>query len=238
MKAFVALFALVALVAADADPLWSLPLAYNRLAYSNLAMASSPGMITYANGATVPMDTPAVNAAKINHLNAKALTYANRWAVPAVHRLLKRDAEADADADPFMMYTNTWGNAWASPLAYRTGLPLATAGLPLATTAYSSPIISSPLMTPFTYSAGIYGLPTMKLVEKKEEEKKDEMKVVSVEKRDADSQILLPSAYNTMLNTAPLAINRPITTYSGIYSGLYNPARLYNPTGLYNRYLL
>ena len=89
------------------------------------------------------------------------------------------------------------------------------------------------------YSAfnGMYGLPTIALAEKKEE-KKDDM-VVSVEKRDADSQILgLPTVYGNQYLNTPLAYNN---LYSGVYSGLYNrnlyANNLYN-NNLYGRYLL
>merc|ERR1712029_1296208 len=64
MKAFVALFSLVASALAEADPYWT-PAVY-----------TPSGLVAHANGALVPDYTPAQKAAAAQHLTAKANTYA------------------------------------------------------------------------------------------------------------------------------------------------------------------
>merc|ERR1711893_385128 len=98
MKAFVALFSLVASALAEADPYWT-PAVY-----------TTSGLVAHANGALVPDYTPAQKAAAAQHLTAKANEYAVKgyglyhpyvtgypYALhPPYHFLKKRDAEADA----------------------------------------------------------------------------------------------------------------------------------------------
>merc|ERR1711988_1430358 len=109
MKAFAAL--LPALLAstkaeAEADPYWT-PAVY-----------TASGLVAHANGALVPDYTPAQKAAAAAHLGAKAneyavkgyglyhpyaygLPYAGYAGYPYTHGLWKRDAEAEAEADPY-----------------------------------------------------------------------------------------------------------------------------------------
>merc|ERR1711963_1249135 len=105
MKAFAAL--LPALLAstkaeAEADPYWT-PAVY-----------TASGLVAHANGALVPDYTPAQKAAAAAHLTAKAneytlkggvygygLPYAEYAGYPYTHGLWKREAEAEAEADPY-----------------------------------------------------------------------------------------------------------------------------------------
>merc|ERR1712026_277871 len=106
MKAFVALFSLVASALAEADPYWT-PAVY-----------TTSGLVAHANGALVPDYTPAQKAAAAQHLTAKANEYAVKGyglyhpyatgypyagyaGYPYTHGLWKRDAEAEAEADPY-----------------------------------------------------------------------------------------------------------------------------------------
>merc|ERR1712241_782524 len=107
MKAFAALLpALLASTKAEADPYWT-PAVY-----------TSSGLVAHANGALVPDYTPAQKAAAAAHLGAKAneyavkgsglyppsacgLPYAGYAGYPYTHGLWKRDAEAEAEADPY-----------------------------------------------------------------------------------------------------------------------------------------
>merc|ERR1712088_996886 len=93
MKAFVAsLFSMVASAEAEADPYWT-PAVY-----------TASGLVAHANGALVPDYTPAQKAAAAAHLGAKANEYAVKGYGlyhPYSHGLWKRDAEAEAEADPY-----------------------------------------------------------------------------------------------------------------------------------------
>merc|ERR1712241_1011124 len=131
MKAFVAVaMAAAAQAAPEADP--QLLLA-NPLVYGT-AHTQTMGMVHHANGAVVPDDTLSVKAAKVDHLNAKATAYLNKPIVPLVQtvaakpvvqtvaspvvsysglynpygllntHLFKREAEAEAEADPLTVY--------------------------------------------------------------------------------------------------------------------------------------
>merc|ERR1739838_724126 len=99
MKAFVALFSLVASALAEADPYWT-PAVY-----------TPSGLVAHANAAVVPDYTPAQKAAAAQHLTAKANEYAFKGYAGLYHPyatgypyalhhpyhfLKKREAEADA----------------------------------------------------------------------------------------------------------------------------------------------
>jgi len=89
MKAFVALFSMVASALADPEAYWT-PAVY-----------TPSGLVAHANGALVPDYTPAQKAAAAAHLTAKANTYAARYPFyhhAPYHYLGKREANADADA--------------------------------------------------------------------------------------------------------------------------------------------
>merc|ERR1712241_198109 len=138
MKAFVAVaMAAAAQAAPEADP--QLLLA-NPLVYGT-AHTQTMGMVHHANGAVVPDDTLSVKAAKVDHLNAKATAYLNKPIVPLVQtvaarpvvsysglynpygllntHLFKREAEAEAEADPLTVYHGYHGVQ--APLTY-TGM--------------------------------------------------------------------------------------------------------------------
>merc|ERR1711978_328425 len=133
MKAFVAVaMAAAAQAAPEADPqlLLANPMVYGATHTQTL------GMVHHANGAVVPDDTLSVKAAKVDHLNAKATAYLNKPIVPVVQtvaakpvvqtvaspvvsysglynpygllntHLFKREAEAEAEADPAVFYNN------------------------------------------------------------------------------------------------------------------------------------
>merc|ERR1711936_1489535 len=97
MKAFVALFSMVASALADPEAYWT-PAVY-----------TPSGLVAHANGALVPDYTPAQKAAAAAHLGAKAneyavkgyglyhpytygLPYAGYAGYPYAHGLWKRDA--------------------------------------------------------------------------------------------------------------------------------------------------
>jgi len=146
MKAFVAVaMAAAAQAAPEADP--QLLLA-NPMVYGT-AHTQTLGMVHHANGAVVPDDTLSVKAAKVDHLNAKATAYLNKPIVPLVQtvaakplvqtvaspvvsysglynpygllntHLFKREAEAEAEADPLTVYHGYHGVQ--APLTY-TGM--------------------------------------------------------------------------------------------------------------------
>merc|ERR1712012_728321 len=143
MKAFVAVaMAAAAQAAPEADPqlLLANPVVYGTTHTQTL------GMVHHANGAVVPDDTLSVKAAKVDHLNAKATAYLNKPIVPVVQtvaakpvvqtvaspvvsysglytpygllntHLFKREAEAEAEADPLTVYHGV-----QAPLTY-TGM--------------------------------------------------------------------------------------------------------------------
>merc|ERR1712018_199611 len=143
MNAFVAVaMAAAAQAAPEADP--QLLLA-NPMVYGT-AHTQTLGMVHHANGAVVPDDTLSVKAAKVDHLNAKATAYLNKPIVPVVPtvaakpvvqtvaspvvsysgldnpygllntHLFKREAEAEAEADPLTVYHGV-----QAPLTY-TGM--------------------------------------------------------------------------------------------------------------------
>lgn len=86
---------------ADADPflLYGYP-------YHHPAITSIGAFTTYSNGAVVPTNTPAVAAATASHLAAKAADYAAHGYGYGygLHHLGKREAEPNADADPYYLY--------------------------------------------------------------------------------------------------------------------------------------
>jgi hypothetical protein len=89
MNRFIALSAVLAVVAAEADP---------QLLYPALVSphAKADALVEYPNGAKVPADTLSVQAARAAHLAAKPFAYG----YPVVgHYLGKREAEAEADPD-------------------------------------------------------------------------------------------------------------------------------------------
>lgn len=103
MNRFVALTTLLAVASAapEADP----QLLYG-LGYHHPAITSIGALTTYTNGAVVPTNTPAVAAATAAHLHAKAADYAAHGYGfgYGLHHLGKRDADAKADADPYLLY--------------------------------------------------------------------------------------------------------------------------------------
>merc|ERR1712121_553004 len=132
MNRFFALFAFVAAALAEpeADP--------QLLVYG--AHATSGGLVKhFPSGAVTPDDTNAVKVAKAQHLAAKGLAYAYRapyayapytygyapytaaysYAVP--HTLAKREADAEAEADPQYFYNGYYGSGYA----HTYGLPYA-----------------------------------------------------------------------------------------------------------------
>merc|ERR1712064_16861 len=107
MNRFISFFALLAVASAapsaksDADPAIHI--------LGRAPITSVGGLTTYANGAVVPTDTPAVAAATAQHLAAKGTPILHDVAVaapihygyagyPYAHYLGKREAESDADA--------------------------------------------------------------------------------------------------------------------------------------------
>merc|ERR1712038_1416357 len=130
------------------------------------------GMVHHANGAVVPDDTLSVKAAKVDHLNAKATAYLNKPIVPLVQtvaakpvvqtvaspvvsysglynpygllntHLFKREAEAEAEADPLTVYHGV-----QAPLTY-TGMYN-----------YQLPVVAKTVVkAPVVYSGLKYGL--------------------------------------------------------------------------------
>merc|ERR1712165_356529 len=107
MNRFISFFALLAVASAapsaksDADPAIHI--------LGRAPITSVGGLTTYANGAVVPTDTPAVAAATAQHLAAKGTPILQDVAVaapvhygyagyPYAHYLGKRETESDADA--------------------------------------------------------------------------------------------------------------------------------------------
>jgi len=90
MNRFIAFSALLAVVAAEAEPWYGLGYGYGLL--HKPVITSIGGLTTYSNGAVVPTNTPAVAAATASHLATKFGAYA-----PVVHPLGKRSADAEAD---------------------------------------------------------------------------------------------------------------------------------------------
>lgn len=104
----------MASAAPEADP----QLLYG-LGYHHPAITSIGAFTTYTNGAVVPTNTPAVAAATAAHLQAKAGVYAAHGYLP--HLLGKRDAEAKADADPYLLYGHgLYGYPYGLGLGYGT----------------------------------------------------------------------------------------------------------------------
>jgi len=96
MKAFVALFSMVAGALADSDPYWT-PAVY-----------TPSGLVAHANGALVPDYTPAQKAAAASHLATKANEYALKYPfyhTAPYHYLGKREATSEAEADPEAYWT-------------------------------------------------------------------------------------------------------------------------------------
>lgn len=97
MNRFIAFSALLAVVAAEADP-W-LAYGHGLYGYGPKPVITSVGALTtYSNGAVTPTNTPSVQAATANHLAAKAADYAAHgygFGYPYVHAIGKREAEAE-----------------------------------------------------------------------------------------------------------------------------------------------
>ena len=71
--------------------------------------SADPSLVAYPNGALVPYDG-ANQAATAAHLAYKGhLGYAGVYGYPAVHQVLKRSADADADADPNVVPYGSYG---------------------------------------------------------------------------------------------------------------------------------
>ncbi|TRY78791.1 hypothetical protein TCAL_14451 [Tigriopus californicus] len=133
MKTFIALFALVAAVCAEADPylLYNGAYGYAGLGAAPLAYAGYTGVpLAYASPYALGKSAPCVNAANVP--------------VPcAAAHYVKREAEAEAEADPAYLYAGLAtpyatgyngiahvGAYNALPYAYNTGYPYAyNAGL-------------------------------------------------------------------------------------------------------------
>merc|ERR1712020_587960 len=123
MNRFIAFSALLAVVAAEAEPWYGLGYGYGLL--HKPVITSIGGLTTYSNGAVVPTNTPAVAAATAQHLTTKFGAYA-----PVVHPLGKRSA--DAEADP-------WYGLYGHGLYGYAGLHPYTAGLGCHN-AYGAPV--------------------------------------------------------------------------------------------------
>merc|ERR1712193_506137 len=87
MNRFIALSAVLAVAAAEADPQLLLPALVS-------PHAKADTLVEYPNGAKVPANTVSVQAATAAHLAAKPFAYGY-----PVHYLGKREAEAEADPD-------------------------------------------------------------------------------------------------------------------------------------------
>merc|ERR1712020_211820 len=90
MNRFIAFSALLAVVAAEAEPWYGLGYGYGLL--HKPVITSVGALTTYSNGAVTPTNTPAVAAATAQHLATKFGAYA-----PVIHPLGKRSADAEAD---------------------------------------------------------------------------------------------------------------------------------------------
>merc|ERR1711899_77358 len=89
MNKFIALSAVLAVAAAEADPQLLLPALVS-------PHAKADALVEYPNGAKVPANTVSVQAATAAHLAAKPFAYG----YPVVgHYLGKREAEAETDPD-------------------------------------------------------------------------------------------------------------------------------------------
>merc|ERR1712080_223661 len=121
MNRFIAFSALLAVVAAEAEPWYGLGYGYGLL--HKPVITSVGGLTTYSNGAVVPTNTPAVAAATANHLATKFGVYA-----PVLHHHGKRSAEADP-----------WYGVYGHGLYGYAGLHPYTAGLGCHN-AYGAPV--------------------------------------------------------------------------------------------------
>merc|ERR1711962_1638720 len=126
------------------------------------------GMVHHADGAVVPDDTLSVKAAKVDHLNAKATAYLNKPVVQTVAspvvsysglynpygllntHLFKREAEAEAEADPLTVYHGV-----QAPLTY-TGMY--NYQLPVVAKTVVPTVAKTVVPAPVVYSALNYGL--------------------------------------------------------------------------------
>merc|ERR1711890_21900 len=94
MNRFIAFSALLAVVAAEAEPWYGLGYGYGLLHKPHITSVGA--LTTYSNGAVTPTNTPAVQAATASHLAAKAGVYAaHGFGYPYVHAIGKREAEAE-----------------------------------------------------------------------------------------------------------------------------------------------
>merc|ERR1712241_613839 len=180
MKAFVAVaMAAAAQAAPEADP--QLLLA-NPMVYGT-AHTQTLGMVHHANGAVVPDDTLSVEAAKVDHLSAKATAYLNKPLVQAVHTVahhpvytagysglynpyffnqhhIKREAEAEADPQlllntPYTAYTTGVHNL-AYNGVYNYVPTVAKTVIPtVAKTVVKTPVVAKSVVAPAVYS-GLY----------------------------------------------------------------------------------
>merc|ERR1712038_1386994 len=125
----------------------------------------SAGLVHHYNGAVTPDDTLSVKLAKAQHLTAKANEYLLKGYVPHVaytapvtyglpltyglhHGLVKREAEAEPEADPQVFY-NTYGY-------YPTGYTAPVVTKPVV---YTKPVVKT-YTAPLTYTTPLtYGYP-------------------------------------------------------------------------------
>jgi len=97
---------------ADADPYYL----YGGYGY-HPAITSIGAFTTYTNGAVVPTNTPAVAAATASHLQAKAADYAaHGYGYGLLYGRKKREAESNADADPYYFYGLYGHYPWATSI--------------------------------------------------------------------------------------------------------------------------
>jgi len=189
MKAFVAVaLAAAAQAAPEADP--QLLLAQPQVHVYGNAHAQTMGMVQHANGAVVPDDTLSVKAAKVDHLNAKATAYLNKPLVAAqplvqtvgsiypaysglyhpyalnTHAFIKREAEAEAEADPQLLLNAPVTYSGVHNLAYNGVYnyvkPAVTYTTPVvAKTVVKTPVVAKSVVTPAVYSGMYnYGIPS------------------------------------------------------------------------------
>jgi len=189
MKAFVAVaLAAAAQAAPEADP--QLLLAQPQVHVYGNAHAQTMGMVQHANGAVVPDDTLSVKAAKVDHLNAKATAYLNKPLVAAqplvqtvgsiypaysglyhpyalnTHAFIKREAEAEAEADPQLLLNAPVTYSGVHNLAYNGVYnyvkPAVTYTTPVvAKTVVKTPVVAKSVVAPAVYSGMYnYGIPS------------------------------------------------------------------------------
>merc|ERR1712226_1220831 len=105
MKAFATALFAVAAVKAEADPQF---LAYNNVVASPLlrSIVHTPAVYTHAINPAVTYTAPVVTKAVV------APRFHAESAGGVKHTVLKREAEAEAEADPTLLYTNGWATGY------------------------------------------------------------------------------------------------------------------------------